>query len=171
MHLKDGVALITGASGGIGAALAAEFAKHGHDLVLVARREEQLHEVGERCRDRYGVDYTALPMDLTEEDAPEELHDACAGRDLDVSVLVNNVRIGSYGRFVESDLAWQRDLLRLNVELPTTLTRLFLPSNDSICSAPERAPDTTPTTRPTVPGARVPPGTLAPPHSAVSPPE
>lgn len=127
MKLQEGVTLVTGASGGIGAALAAEFAAHGHDLALVARREDALHEVGERLADRHGVDYAAIPMDLAADGAAEALVAAVDDRELTVSVLVNNVGIGTYGPFADVPAEDDRRLLDLNVVLPTALTKAFLP--------------------------------------------
>ena len=100
-------ALVTGASAGIGAALAREFAAHGHDVVLVARREQRLQSLADEL-EAEGVTATPIVMDL------------------DVAILVNNVGVGTYGPFAESDLDAERTQLRLNVVLPVELTRLLL---------------------------------------------
>ncbi|MCT9094478.1 SDR family oxidoreductase [Haloarchaeobius sp. HME9146] len=119
-------ALVTGASSGIGRELARQFARHGHDLVLVARREDDLDAVAEELESRHGIDAASIPKDLDDEAAPQELYDEVHERDLDVGVLVNNVGIGTYGPFSESDLGREQSQLRLNVTTLVTLTRLFL---------------------------------------------
>jgi len=118
-------ALITGASAGIGAALAREFAAHGHDVVLVARREERLQSLATELETE-GVRATPLVMDLDRATAAMDLHGEVVERGLDIGVLVNNVGVGTYGPFAASDLDVERTQLRLNVVLPVELTRLFL---------------------------------------------
>ena len=120
-----GTALITGGSAGIGAALAREFAAHGHDVVLVARREERLQALAEEL-DGEGVTATPVAMDLDRAAAAVDLHEEVTARGLDVDILVNNVGVGTYGPFAESDIDAERTQLRLNVVLPVELTRLFL---------------------------------------------
>ncbi|KAA9399591.1 SDR family oxidoreductase [Haloarcula sp. CBA1130] len=120
-----GTALITGASAGIGKALAQEFAARGHDVVLVARSEEKLAQLAKDLEKR-GVTATPITMDLDRPGAAKELYDEVASRGLAIDVLVNNVGVGTYGPFAESDLSEERTQLRLNVMLPVELTRLFL---------------------------------------------
>ena len=119
-------ALVTGASAGIGRALAEEFATHGHDLVLVARREERLRTLADVLEAERGVTVAVLPMDLADDGAPERLFDALADREIELDTLVNNVGVGAYGRFGEGDLADQRTQFRLNVEVLVELTHRFL---------------------------------------------
>ena len=123
--VKD-TALVTGASGGIGRALARQFARHGHDVVLVARREDALEDAAEAFEDSYGVTTTTIVHDLDAPGAAEALYETVRDRELDVGVLVNNVGIGTYGEFHDSDLDAERSQLRLNVETLLVLTRLFL---------------------------------------------
>ncbi|MEF8828798.1 MAG: SDR family oxidoreductase [Haloarcula sp.] len=124
-----GTALITGASAGIGNALAREFAARGHDVVLVARSEEKLARLAEDL-ETDGVTATPIAMDLDHAAAAEDLHAEVVERGLAVDVLVNNVGVGTYGPFAESDLDAERTQLRLNVMLPVELTRLFLEAFD-----------------------------------------
>jgi short-subunit dehydrogenase len=119
-------ALVTGASGGIGSALARQFARHGHDVVLVARREDALDDAATEFEDRYGVTTTPIVHDLDADGAAQALYDDVQDRDLDVGILVNNVGIGTYGEFHETDVAEERSQLRLNVETLVVLTRSFL---------------------------------------------
>jgi len=118
--------LVTGASAGIGRALARQFARHGHDVVLVARREDALADAASEFEERYGVTATPLVHDLDVDGAAQALYDDVQDRDLDVGVLVNNVGVGTYGEFHETDLDAERSQLRLNVETLVVLTRLFL---------------------------------------------
>jgi short-subunit dehydrogenase len=115
----DGTALITGASAGIGRALATEFAANGHDVALVARRETELLELANRLEDDHGVRAHAIDMDLASVDAPNELYETTEARDIQVDVLVNNVGIGTQGAFVENDLGRELDQMQLNVVTPT----------------------------------------------------
>jgi short-subunit dehydrogenase len=118
-------ALITGASAGIGRALAERFASAGHDVILVARREEALRESADRLEDQYGITASVVVQDLAERDGPEQLYDRIQERGLDVGVLVNNVGIATQGTFTDIDLDRERDQLRLDVETPTVLSKLF----------------------------------------------
>ncbi len=121
----DGTALVTGGSAGIGAALADEFAAHGHDLVLVARGEDRLHEVADSLAADHGVETHVLVQDLSERDAAATLHRTTRDRDLRVDVLVNNAGIGVQGAFIENDLARERDVVQVNVATPAELTHRF----------------------------------------------
>ncbi|GGK57342.1 SDR family NAD(P)-dependent oxidoreductase [Haloarcula sebkhae] len=124
-----GTALITGASTGIGEALAREFAARGHDVVLVARSERKLERLAEDLETR-GITATPVAMDLDRAAAAEDLYEEVTERGLDIDVLVNNVGVGTYGPFAESDLDAERTQLRLNVMLPVELTRLFIDEFD-----------------------------------------
>lgn len=87
-------ALVTGASAGIGEAFARLLAKRGLDLILVARREENLNRIAEELRERHGVQVVVIPMDLTREDSAEELFRKVG--EFDVGLLVNNAGFGYY---------------------------------------------------------------------------
>ncbi len=121
----NGTALVTGASAGIGRALATEFAANDHDVVLVARRETELKALANDLEDAHGVRAHAIDMDLASVDAANELHEETEDRDVQVDVLVNNVGIGTQGAFVENDLGRELDLLQLNVTMPTQLAHRY----------------------------------------------
>lgn len=121
-------ALVTGASVGIGRALARQFAAGGYDLVVVARREERLRELATELDEAHGTDVDVVTMDLSEQGAAADLHEAVTERGHEVDALVNNVGIGAYGDFHDTDLDGELDQVRLNVELPVHLTKLFLPA-------------------------------------------
>lgn len=90
MNATRRTALITGASAGLGAEFARQLAAAGFDLVLTARRTEQLETVAQPLRVRHGIEVTCLHSDLAEPEAPQQLFDALAERDLRVDYLVNN---------------------------------------------------------------------------------
>ena len=117
-------ALVTGASAGIGEAFAREFASHGFDLVLVARREERLRELAAELRRTHGVEIRTLACDLLETGAAEGLCEACA--DLDIDVLINNAGVMYRGAFVEQSPASIDAIVQLNIASLTQLTRVFL---------------------------------------------
>lgn len=120
-------ALITGASSGIGLEMVELFAADGHELVLVARSENTLHEIAADIVARYGVETHVLPADLADPEAPTDLSSEVERRGLFVTHLVNNAGFGTSGPFVTTDLATQRDMIQVNVTALTSLTRYFLP--------------------------------------------
>jgi hypothetical protein len=120
-------ALVTGASGGIGRELATLLARDGHDLVVVARSEADLVDLGNRLQDDYGVTVTVVVKDLADPDSPAEIQAALDERGIEVDVLVNNAGFATYGRFLDTDLDTERDELQVNVLAVTELTKRFLP--------------------------------------------
>jgi short-subunit dehydrogenase len=123
-----GAALVTGASGGIGLALAEQFAENGHDVVLVARSAARLVEVGRELEDRYGVRSTILPGDLADPEAPRTLAQSVTEKGLVVDFLVNNAGFGLRGAFAETDIERELEMIQVNITALTHLTKLFLPS-------------------------------------------
>jgi short-subunit dehydrogenase len=121
------VALITGASGGIGLELARLCAKGGHDLILVARNQSKLEEIAKYLCGMYGVRAEVIAADLSDPDVPEAIFEEIARRDLAVDVLINNAGFGSWGLFGRADLARQLAMIQLNIASLTVLTRLVLP--------------------------------------------
>jgi short-subunit dehydrogenase len=120
-------ALITGASGGIGADLAESFARHGHDLILVARTAEKLDEVGGRAAASHGIQFHAIVADLSEPAGARRVIEIVSERAMQVDVLVNNAGVGTVGPFATSDPDRQMRMIQLNVATPTFLTRQLLP--------------------------------------------
>ncbi|MEO0996116.1 MAG: SDR family oxidoreductase [Pseudomonadota bacterium] len=120
---QDSTALITGASAGIGRHLAAEFARHGHDLVLVARRRDALESLADEMRDAHGVAVSVMPADLAPDGAADALADALADRPIDI--LVNNAGVLSSGMFRRMDAAAIDNMLRVNLAALTTLCHRF----------------------------------------------
>ena len=118
--------LVTGASGGIGYEIARILAGKGFDLALVARRRELLDGIREEFTNDFGIAVQAIPMDLTDADAPDRLHDLLGGDEARVDVLVNNAGFGTFGPFVSTDLGAELGEMQLNVVTLTHLTKLFL---------------------------------------------
>ncbi|MGI5328545.1 SDR family NAD(P)-dependent oxidoreductase [Actinomadura nitritigenes] len=123
----DTTALITGASSGIGAALARQLARHGHGVTLVARRRERITELARRLSERYGVRAEALPCDLLDSVARDELPGRVDDLGLRVSVLVNNAGVASGGDFTGQDPGHEIDMVRLNCETLLGLTAAYAP--------------------------------------------
>jgi short-subunit dehydrogenase len=121
-------ALVTGASGGIGLQLARLFAGDRHDLVLVARSEAKLREIGEQLKAAHGITATVIAADLAEPNAARDLVDALRAGSIEIDVLVNNAGVGLSGAFLDNDPQAQRAMLQLNVVGLTELTRLLLPA-------------------------------------------
>jgi hypothetical protein len=118
--------LVTGASSGIGRSLALLFAHHGHDVVLVARREAALTELADAVR-RMGRTAIVHPVDLAMADGPGSLHRRLETEKVTIDVLVNNAGFGLQGRFDTLPLDRQLGMIQVNVASLTALTRLFLP--------------------------------------------
>ena len=121
-------ALITGASSGIGLELARLFAADKMDLVLVARNRDRLTELAVALQQEHGVSVNVLAADLADPGAPASIARALSGIGVAVDTLVNNAGIGVYGRFVETDLAREREMIQINVVAPTELTKRFRPA-------------------------------------------
>lgn len=119
------LALITGASVGIGYELARVFARHGHDLVLVARDGARLETVAAECR-AMGAACRVLAKDLSVPAAPREIHEELRSEGARVSVLVNNAGFGTHGPFADIDLDSDLRLLQVNIVSLTDLTKRFL---------------------------------------------
>lgn len=122
------LALVTGASSGIGETFATVLAEHGLDLVLTARSEDRLRALADDLAARYGVRVDVIPLDLAERGAPARLFAATEGRGLRPDLLVNNAGMGSLGSFTGASLDRHLSLIRVNVEALVSLSRLYLPA-------------------------------------------
>jgi uncharacterized protein len=120
-------ALITGASGGIGEALARTLAQHGYDLILVARTISKLETLGAELNAKNGVQTTSISSDLSAFDASEKLIAELETRELNVDLLVNNAGFAEYGEFATGDPQKQQQMISLNILTLTMLTRALLP--------------------------------------------
>src|SRR5215469_18077597 len=125
--MRTETVLITGAASGIGLALAKEFAKHRHDLILTSRVDSELTDVAADLTAKYEIDVGTLAFDLEEPDAPRQLFDSIQQEDMAVDILVNNAGVGYRGSFWELPLENQLSTIRVNIEAVVRLTYLFLP--------------------------------------------
>ena len=123
------LAMVTGASSGIGEAYAELLAEDGWDLVLVARRRDRLEEVAARLGARHGVTARVAEVDLAGVEGLERL---CAeAAELPLELLVNNAGLAHYMPFAELPAAQAEELVRLNVLAPLQLSRAALPGMTS----------------------------------------
>jgi short-subunit dehydrogenase len=120
------LALVTGASSGIGADIARELAKDGHDLVLCARRIEPMQALADELKTT-GASSTVIAADLSKSGAAAALVQDLEGRGLSIDVLVNAAGLGANGRFDASDPLRVTEMLQVNVVALTELTRMLLP--------------------------------------------
>ena len=117
--------LITGGTDGIGRELAKLFASDGHNLILVARNEEELAETKLELSAK-GINVVTIAKNLFDAEAPFELYNEIKQLNLTVDILVNNAGQGQYGLFAESDIRRQLEIVQLNCSSLITLSHLFI---------------------------------------------
>jgi len=120
-------ALITGASKGIGKAIAIELAKHKFDLILVARSEKLLASVSKEIVSQFNVKVDFLALDLSEKDAANKLYEWCLEKNYQVSMLVNNAGYGLSGKFENYSAEDNYNMMQLNMITLVQLCQTFLP--------------------------------------------
>lgn len=121
------VCLITGASAGIGAALAHEFARAGWDLALCARREEPMVALAKDMKRQFGTTSHILPADLSKTGAGDDVLARLSKKTSHIDGLVNNAGFGLGGQFLENDWQAHSDFLQLMLHAPTEMTHKVLP--------------------------------------------
>jgi len=119
-------ALITGATSGIGLELARRFAKDGYNIILVSRTQDDLEMVAEELTVAYGVKAYGIACDLMVPGNAEKLYRDIQDDGIQVDVLVNDAGQGVWGKFVETDLQKELDIIQLNINATVILTKLFL---------------------------------------------
>ena len=120
-------ALITGASSGIGEAFARRLARDGRDLILVARSEERLRELGKELGTAHGVGIHIFAVDLTEPDSEARLFSETEKKELEIDWLINNAGFGSAGDFAMLDRDNELRMIELNITAVVALTHRYLP--------------------------------------------
>jgi short-subunit dehydrogenase len=126
MEFRGRWALVTGASAGIGAALARELARQGAKLILTARRVERQEALAAELT-ALGTEVRVVAADLNDPAAPQRIYDATEGAGLPVEILVNNAGLGQYGAFHLSSVEQELSQVRVNCEAVVQLSRLFVP--------------------------------------------
>lgn len=121
------VALITGASGGIGKALCEEFAKDGYDLILAARSVDKMSSHAADLQRRFNIHVTIVGADLESQAGAEQLHAEVKKSGKVLTALVNNAGYGTYGEFKDTPLSATLGMMQLNMNSVVVLTKLFLP--------------------------------------------
>jgi len=124
--MKRETALITGASSGIGLALAKEFAKNGHALVLTAPDQDNLEKVATEITRQHDVEVGIIGKDLTQPSAAEEIFNELRASNTSIGILVNDAGIGQRGKFSETLIERDVAIVHLNIEATLRLTKLFL---------------------------------------------
>jgi short-subunit dehydrogenase len=118
--------LITGPTSGIGEALARLFARQGHNLVLVSRSRDRLDFLAADLSRAHGISCHVLPKDLTDPSAPDELFRELEYMRVPVDILVNNAGFGNFGKFIDTDLRSELEVLAVNVVALAHLSKQFL---------------------------------------------
>ena len=121
-------ALITGASTGIGYALSKCFAADHHDVILVARHEAKLKQVAAELSGQFGVSARVIATDLAKPDAPQQIADEVRQDSIHVDYLINNAGFGLGGKFAETALTAELEMMQVNMVALVHLSKLFLPA-------------------------------------------
>lgn len=127
MDAPQSYTLITGASKGIGQAIALESAKRKKNLALVSLHNEGLPELAQSIRESEGVQVACLEIDLSKERSAEAVYQWTQEEGIVIDTLVNNAGFGQLGIFPQQSLDFYRAMMRLNMEVPLALIHLFLP--------------------------------------------
>jgi short-subunit dehydrogenase len=119
--------VITGASSGIGRALAKTFARKGHPVLAVARREQRLRELSQEMAEKHAATVHCLALDITSQGAPQTLFEAAVQVFGKVHVLINNAGMSPYQEFRELNREHLRQTISLNILALTELCHWFMP--------------------------------------------
>ncbi|AZB11426.1 SDR family oxidoreductase [Chryseobacterium sp. G0162] len=125
MERKNKYVLITGATSGIGYELAKQFAKNGYDLVLVARDYEELKNKANEFK-KYGINAIPISKNLFSEDEAYSLYSELKMNGISPEILVNDAGQGVYGKFQDTDIHREVDIVNLNIISVIILTKLFI---------------------------------------------
>ena len=120
-------ALVTGASKGIGKAIATELAKRGNNILIIARNADQLAATSKEIMDSYKVDCQYIPLDLSESNAPDKVIAWCSEHQFNVNILVNNAGYGLSGSFMNYDMSTYQNMMQVNMSTPLSLILRFVP--------------------------------------------
>lgn len=118
--------LITGASSGIGKETAFVYAENNYNLILVARRKENLETIKNEIEKNHKVKVDIFDIDLSKTDSAEQLYKKINEQKLNVDILINNAGFGINGKFKDIDMSQEENMLILNIITLTKLTKLFV---------------------------------------------
>jgi hypothetical protein len=120
-------AVVTGASAGIGRAIAEQLAAEGTNLFLTARRLDRLNEIADWFRMQRGIEVETFAADLSQPDAPESIFAQTESSGIEPALLVNNAGFGLFGEFRSADRARLLAMVQVNCSAVVALTHLYLP--------------------------------------------
>ena len=120
-------ALVTGASAGIGTALAEQLAAGGANLVLTARRVDRLQKLAAELASRHGISAEVFAADLTRAETPAAIHAFTEGKRIEIELLINNAGFGAFGYTQEIEESRLMDMIQVNCGAVVRLTRIYLP--------------------------------------------
>ncbi len=118
--------LITGASSGIGKETAFVYAEKNYNLILAARRKENLEAIKKEVEEKHEVKVNIFDIDLSKTNSAEQLYNRIKEDNLNVDVLINNAGYGINGKFKDIDMSHEENMLILNIVTLTKLTKLFV---------------------------------------------
>jgi short-subunit dehydrogenase len=119
-------ALVTGASAGIGVALATQLASEGTNLVLTARRQDRLQSLAEKLRSAHAIRTEVFAADLAKPVAPQQIYDFTRQKQIEIDLLINNAGFGQYGELPSVETQRLVDMVQVNCVAVVYLTRLYL---------------------------------------------
>ena len=119
-------ALITGASGGIGAELARYHAAKGGDLVLVARSGDALEQLKQELASAHNVKVVVITADLSQPESAESIYQQTEAAGIQIDILINNAGFGGHGKFHQRELAKDQAMMQVNMVSLINLTHLYL---------------------------------------------
>lgn len=117
------IALVTGASSGIGRDIARSLAKHGINVIITARRRDRLIELKHELTEKYGVKVMCIAADLSKQNQVFKLYDAVKKYNIDI--FINNAGFGVFGEFTETNLERELDMIDVNIKAFHILFKLF----------------------------------------------
>lgn len=119
------LALVTGASSGIGLQYATELAKQKHDLILVSNQEKEIVEAAQKLSHEYGIKAVGLYRNLATTEAAEELHSYCKENNYNIDILINNAGVFFFNELVSTEMKRIEVMLQLHIITVTKMCRLF----------------------------------------------
>jgi len=125
--MKNNYALVTGASSGIGLEIARSLAKRSYNLILVARREEQLNKIAAEIKNDFSINVEVFSADLANPLAPNAIYNFCNEKNLIVDILINNAGYALPNQFHKTPMQDEEDCLRVLGISVIALTKIFLP--------------------------------------------